>query len=242
MQLLSWIADLWRTPGVSEFVSAIVGAIVGSAGGGAVSWLLQRQAWEQQRADRAADKTANDRAHLLGLLYEVMQAADDLHKNAEQVAEARERLTKLQAPKIPGLTWEWQALFPQATLPEWRPVTHEALTVLMDHGSGDLVMKALDVNGIHDNAIKLWRAFGECKGRMAEKVAVQLDGETTYAEVTGEELKRLYPHLKQLTDLGQGVCANVEEHAQLAKDFAAELAAFITKVSGKKVSIEFPSP
>lgn len=235
------VAAWWAAPGASEFASAVVGAIVGSVGGGLVSWALQRQAWRQQKLDRADDKKASDRAHLLGLLYEVMQAADDLHKNAEQVAEAHDRLPKLQAPQIAGLTWEWQALFPQATLPEWRPVAPEALTVFMDHSRGDLAIKALDVSGIHDNAIKLWRAFGESKGRMAEKVAVQLDGETTYTEVTGAELPKLYPHLKQLTDLGQGVCARVNEHAQLAKDFAKELAVFITEVSGKRVTIEFPA-
>lgn len=233
----SWLGQ----PGSTEFVAAIVGAVVGSVSGGVISWLLQRQAFTKDKDDRMREAKLRDRSLLLQTLYACMQAASDQHKFAESAIEARAKLQKMQAPSYPGLSSSWIGLRPHASLPDPISIDPAALTVLVDHGQAELVMNALDVQAVHRSSLKTWSAFADSRRRFGEKVTVQVQNGVSFTAMSQEDVERLYPHLKELSDLADGLLDQSEQHAALANRTVTQLAALIEKKTGTKVSLKLPS-
>lgn len=230
----------WQTPGVSEFVSAIVGAVIGSLSAGVISWLLQRASFKKDRIKRAEEKRDADRAQLLQAFYACVQAVSDLHKFNEEAETAKHRAVGMGFPKVHGLSNSWSALNPLATLPRPIAVNPEAITVFIDHNAADLAMEVLDVVAIHRSTIDLWESFKESRRRFGEKVSVKIDGLVTYTPLSNEEIERLYPHLKELTDMADGILAMTGEHHAFVKSAALHVQEFLAHEMGTKLGLKFP--
>lgn len=237
---LSTFSEWWQVPGTSEFVSAVVGAVVGSLSGGLISKHLQQAAFEAERKNREAHKLEADRALILQTLYACVQAVSDLHKFNEEAEAAKQRAPTHEAPNIAGLSNTWTALYPLATLPEPISINPEALTVLFDHKDADLAMDVLNVVAVHRSAIKLWDAFGQSRRRFGEKVSVKRDGDVTYTPISQEEMERLYPHLKELTDMADGIIAGTADQHELTKDVVLRVREFLERNMDTKLGISFP--
>lgn len=235
--LAGWLAQ----PGSSEFVAAILGATVGSLSAGVISWLLQRESFAKDKGDRQREAAARDRALLLQALYACLQAASDQHKFAESSVAAKTQLEKMQAPTYPGLSSSWTAILPHASLPEPISIDPAALTVLMDHRKAELLMNVLDVQAVHRSDIKTWAAFADSRRRFGEKVSVQVRSGVTFTAMTSNDVARLYPHLKELSDLADGILEQSERHADQAGRTVTQLGALIEEVTGTKVELKLPS-
>lgn len=236
----AYLVTWWQTPGVPEFVSAIAGATFGALAAGMISLLLQRAAFKKEREDRQREKRNTDRSLLLQAFYSCLQASSDLHKFAQEATQARQRAPQLGSPKLPGLSNLWQALNALATLPEPISVDARSITVFIDHRDAELAMSVLDAVAVHRSTIKLWTRYGESRYRFGEKVPVRFDGETTYTTFTDDELARLYPHLKELTDLAEGICSTAAEYAAEAEALVRRLRDFIAKTTGEELRLTFP--
>lgn len=229
----------WSTPGVSEFVSAILGAVVGAGFSGVISWLLQRDAFKEDRKARAAEKKAHDRALLLQTLYACLRAASDLYKFAESARDAAARLQKLEQPNVTGLSASWAAVVPLVNIPEPVHIDPAAVTVLVDHRQANLAMKVLDAQAIHRASLNLWEAFGDSKRRFGEKVSVKSKNGITYSAFSQADVERLYPHLKEMSDMADGIIETAEQYSRDARIATESLNAFIQQMTGDVLDLQW---
>lgn len=232
-------AGLLATPGMSEFAAAIAGALIGSISGGIISWVLQRGSFSREREVRQEDKNTADRALLLQTLYEAMRAAGDIKKLALDVIEAKERV-KQMSPAPPGLSNMWLGLKAQANLPEPITIRSEAVTVFIDHKEAELAMGALDIQAVHHGFLKAWENYGQTYRSLGRAVSMKLNPDgTTAIEMNQAELDRLYPQLKEVSDVATWLCDTAEEYAATSRKLVVQLTPFIERVTGTKVQVDF---
>ncbi|MEO1921060.1 MAG: hypothetical protein ABGW84_04140 [Sphingomonadaceae bacterium] len=233
--------SLWNVDGVSELTAALLGALVGGAASGFASWILQRREFAKDAEDRAREKRGRDRSLILQAYYACWQAASDQHKFLENVTDAEGRMSSVWAPDLPGLSKKWMALLPQSNLPNPIRVDQEALTVLVDHDRADLLMQVSNVQAAHDSDLKLWQSFGESKRRFGEKVSVSTEGGEPQTMLSKEDVAKLYPHLKELSDLSESIFSMTKEHCPEARKATDDLAAFIEEKFDKKFTMVWPA-
>lgn len=224
----------------SETIAALIGAVVGSAFGGLISWLLQRSAFTKDREDRRREKADSDRALLLQVLYACLQAVSNLQQFAELAGQAKLAASGMNFPKVPGLSNLWSALNYPSTLPEPISIRPEAITVFIDKRDAELAMGMLDMVAVHRHSISLWEAFTHSRRNLAEKFAVKFDGDVTYTSLSTEELERHYPHLKEVTDLAEGICDTMYKHHARSAELLIRLQAFIAETTGTSLKLVSP--